>query len=64
VQDLAGNLEISNPATVSVAAVVKKAAMDGTPQKEVPMPKLPARILQQGFWSAWKRLRTDRIETA
>jgi hypothetical protein len=52
--DLAGNLEISNPITVSVAPATGQAVMTIS-QQQVTMPKLQADILQQGFWNGWKR---------
>jgi len=54
VRDLAGNFEISNPITTSVASADKQEVMSIKMQQEK-MPKLPTGILQQGFWSAWKQ---------
>ncbi len=54
VSDLAGNLEISNPITLSVVPAADQAVMSIARQQGV-MPKLPAGILQQGFWSRWNR---------
>ncbi len=52
-QDLAGNLEISNPITVFTAPAADRTARDISRGQEA-MPLPPDGILRQGFWNDWK----------